>query len=478
MWRQGPARAAVLFLSLHTTSTISCASFSSTRKLSYALHPTGCTLSPLGPLVPTPREVRVEKLSNEVFAKGNVHLKNVETLSSLPEGLFSFPEVCFIGKPNVGKSTLISCLLHNARLGRASTVPGTTRLLQFFNVGDALLLVDTPGYGGWMGRRLSQKAADRANAFAILFRYLALRKSHNLRRVYWLMEASVHGPVSLQERDEDIRCFLAREQIPFSIVLTKIDRHYHYYAKERAAREAPSPIGSEKDGSPVDGSTLRQRLRRRLATPQEGIERNIAEIADFLGTDQVPILGVSANNRYPERCMNLTALQHDLVSYCAAQLRDEELNLPALQQLSYAPPTPEEIEAAQLQYPIESFIVPENNNLSLARMVQQHEEAKTALVARELERGRLTAKDMTALHLVDLRQLHASEAAVAQRRQEVEALPKRVVLLEERASAAPTKADPHGPPAAPATFRPRATLRDTSAGEEDRMAAALASTAG
>ncbi|KPI90141.1 hypothetical protein ABL78_0786 [Leptomonas seymouri] len=338
----------------------------------------------------------IERLSNDVFACGNKHLKNVETLTALPEGLHSFPEVCFIGKPNCGKSSLVSCLLHNARLGRAGAVCGTTRLLQFFNVGDALLLVDTPGYGGWRGRQLDQSLAERANAFSILFRYLALRNGGNLKRVYWLMEACSRSPMSFQSRDEEMLAFLSRERIPFSVILTKIDRHWRLYADQQ---RKTAVVG--RDGLVRPGHVRPEGTSHYCTTvPEEGVARNMREIFSFLGTDTVPVLGVSANRKQPARSRNIELLQHDIVYYCAQDLLPgEALTLTNLHRLSYAPPTADRIQEIQLRYPVESFVVPQDNNLSLARMVEQHEKMKARFIERRLSEARLTAKDVTACHL-------------------------------------------------------------------------------
>jgi len=59
----------------------------------------------------------------------------------------SIPEIAFVGRSNVGKSSLINTLLNRKRLARISTVPGKTRLINFFKINDRLSFVDLPGYG-------------------------------------------------------------------------------------------------------------------------------------------------------------------------------------------------------------------------------------------------------------------------------------------------------------------------------------------
>ncbi|KPA84931.1 putative mitochondrial hypothetical protein [Leptomonas pyrrhocoris] len=374
------------------------------------------------------RAEAIESFSNEVFGCGNKHLKNVETLTALPEGLHSFPEICFIGKPNCGKSSLISCLLHNARLGKAGATGGTTRLLQFFNVGDALLLVDTPGYGGWKWRKLDEPLAARANAFSILFRYLALRNGSNLKRVYWLMEASARSPVSFQPRDEEILAFLSRERIPFSVILTKIDRHWRLCADQQ---RKTAVIG--KDGLVHPGHVKPKGSSYCCTTlPEEGVARNMREVFGFLGTDTVPILGVSANREQPARSRNIEILQHDIAHYCTQDLLPGETpTLTNLRKLSYAPPSADRIQEIQLRYPVESFVVPQNNNLSLARMVEQHEEMKAHLLERHVSAGRLTAKEVAACHLGSVGDaVQAIEDETLQRSRLGDVIPSTTFLFE------------------------------------------------
>ena len=76
---------------------------------------------------------------------------NVKYLVSAPSSSSwpneDLPEFVFIGKSNVGKSTLINSLCNNSNICRVSSMPGRTRLLNFFDVNKELRLVDAPGYG-------------------------------------------------------------------------------------------------------------------------------------------------------------------------------------------------------------------------------------------------------------------------------------------------------------------------------------------
>lgn len=360
--------------------------------------------------------MKLQALANDVFSRGNVHLKNVKHLTALPEGLHSFPEVCFIGKPNVGKSSIISCLLHNGVLGRGGKFPGTTRLLKFFNVGDAIALVDTPGYGGWKTkkntptRRRQRLPAERAQGFAILFRYLALRhRGEGLKHVYWVMEANA-GPTCMrfQPRDEEILTFLQREGIPFSVILSKIDRHWRYYQECHSPekKKCKNQFQVDKKGIPqlsfgsptfpldlysksaenresvVEGSCDDVNQQNPYSFFEEGVRRNMKEIYDFLKTDKVPILGVSANRYQPQRCLYIDSLRYDLTYHCVSNLPEELWEYKNIHALSYAPPTADDLQDVQLKYPVESFVVPKDNNLSLAEMVRRHERGKARLLQR------------------------------------------------------------------------------------------------
>ena len=66
-------------------------------------------------------------------------------VEQLPD--FQLPEVAFVGRSNVGKSSLLNALVGQNKLARTSSKPGHTRQINFFNLDDTLMLVDVPGYG-------------------------------------------------------------------------------------------------------------------------------------------------------------------------------------------------------------------------------------------------------------------------------------------------------------------------------------------
>jgi GTP-binding protein len=80
-----------------------------------------------------------------LFARDVTFMLSVTSLASLPPA--GLPEVCFAGRSNVGKSSLINALTNRKGIARASNTPGRTRELNYFNVSDRLHVVDLPGYG-------------------------------------------------------------------------------------------------------------------------------------------------------------------------------------------------------------------------------------------------------------------------------------------------------------------------------------------
>ena len=80
-----------------------------------------------------------------LFSRSVTFMLSVVSMDKLPAP--NLPEVCFAGRSNVGKSTLINALTGQNHLARASNTPGRTRELNYFNVDDRIRLVDLPGYG-------------------------------------------------------------------------------------------------------------------------------------------------------------------------------------------------------------------------------------------------------------------------------------------------------------------------------------------
>jgi GTP-binding protein len=156
---------------------------------------------------PTADEIERGRL---LFAQGAEFLKGVVAMSGLPPA--DRPEVCFAGRSNVGKSSLINALTGRKALARASNTPGRTQEVNFFTLADRYL-VDLPGYGF-----AEAPKPVVAKWQALLKQYLQGRAS--LRRAFVLIDAR-HG---VKDVDEEILRLLDKAAVPFQAVLTKADK--------------------------------------------------------------------------------------------------------------------------------------------------------------------------------------------------------------------------------------------------------------
>jgi GTP-binding protein len=162
------------------------------------------------PEAPTPTEAEAET-GRLLFAGPVEFLKGVVAMAGLPPA--DRAEVCFAGRSNVGKSSLINALTGRKSLARASNTPGRTQEINFFTLGDQHYLVDLPGYG-------------YAEApVAIVERWQKLLKSYlagrpTLRRAFVLIDAR-HG---IKDVDQEIMGLLDKSAVTFQCVLTKIDK--------------------------------------------------------------------------------------------------------------------------------------------------------------------------------------------------------------------------------------------------------------
>jgi len=123
------------------------------------------------------------------------------------------PEYAFIGRSNVGKSSVINMLCNNQKLAKTSGTPGKTQLINHFLVNEEWYLVDLPGYGF---AKVSQR--DRNRWEQMIEHYL--RKRENLLNVFVLID-SRHEP---QQIDLKFIDQLGKWEVPFALVFTKSDK--------------------------------------------------------------------------------------------------------------------------------------------------------------------------------------------------------------------------------------------------------------
>lgn len=146
-----------------------------------------------------------------LFARPAEFMLSVVALKSLPDP--DLPEICFAGRSNVGKSSLINALTNQKGLARASNTPGRTRELNYFNLSDRLRMVDLPGYG------YAKASKSDIEVWTKLTRQF-LRGRAPLRRVFMLID-SRRG---IKVPDIEIMEMLDEAAVPYQIVLTKIDK--------------------------------------------------------------------------------------------------------------------------------------------------------------------------------------------------------------------------------------------------------------
>lgn len=161
----------------------------------------------LAPL-PTPED---EEAGRKLFAGPVDFLKGVVALSGLPTA--DRIEVCFAGRSNVGKSSLINALTNRKSLARTSNTPGRTQEINYFTLGEHGYLVDLPGYG------FAEAPVHVVKQWQDLLKsYLSGRAT--LRRAFVLIDMR-HG---IKKVDEEILGLLNRSAVTFQVVLTKADK--------------------------------------------------------------------------------------------------------------------------------------------------------------------------------------------------------------------------------------------------------------
>ncbi|NQV73004.1 YihA family ribosome biogenesis GTP-binding protein [bacterium] len=145
------------------------------------------------------------KIDHVVFAQGSTSLKNMPQEER--------PEVAFIGRSNVGKSSLINRLLKRKSLARTSSTPGKTQEINYYLVNDRFHVVDLPGFGY---ARVSK--AQRARWQKLIRSYLIAREQ--LKVVFQLID-SRHAPTEL---DREVILLMAESPAEHVILLTKADK--------------------------------------------------------------------------------------------------------------------------------------------------------------------------------------------------------------------------------------------------------------
>jgi GTP-binding protein len=162
-------------------------------------------------LLPDADDAAALEAGRHLFAQPCDFVFATGSLDMLPEA--GLPEICFAGRSNVGKSSLINALTGRRTLARTSNTPGRTQQLIFFDLGGRLRLVDMPGYG------YAEVPKEVREAWTAVIKGF-LRGRVPLKRALVLVDAR-HG---LKDSDKEMMKLLDGSGVAFQMVLTKADK--------------------------------------------------------------------------------------------------------------------------------------------------------------------------------------------------------------------------------------------------------------
>lgn len=157
----------------------------------------------------------------------------------------ALPEIIFIGRSNVGKSSLINALINRKNFAYTSKKPGYTRLLNYFAVDKTFYLVDAPGYGyAKIGKKADNKFDEMMNDY--------FSNNSNLAHIYLLLDARR----SLGVEDEEFIAFIRHHNLPFTLIFTKSDKLNQ--SEKSAARNVFKTLFGEESAKPLFTSSLKK----------------------------------------------------------------------------------------------------------------------------------------------------------------------------------------------------------------------------
>ncbi len=163
---------------------------------------------------------------NSLFSSECRFLAGATTFSQIP--FLKLPEVAFVGRSNVGKSSLINSLTGKST-ARVSKTPGRTQQINFFSLGNKISLVDLPGYGYAAVSKQMRMQWDN-----LILDYLRYRK--NLRRIFLLIDSKL----GIKQNDSEIMEILDTLGLVYQIVLTKSDKRSSNVTSDQILQSHPA----------------------------------------------------------------------------------------------------------------------------------------------------------------------------------------------------------------------------------------------
>ena len=198
--------------------------------------------------------------ANWLFAGECQFVAGAATEAQIPS--LPLPEIAFVGRSNVGKSSLVNALTGRKTLARVSGTPGCTRQINFFALREKLMLVDLPGYGYAKVSRSEVSGWSR-----MILNYLKGRR--NLHRICVLID-SRRG---LLEKDEKLMDILDEAAISYQVVLTKIDK---------ISQEKIKSLVDDVKASSKRHTALFPTVMMTSSQKKDGIEELRVELAQFV----------------------------------------------------------------------------------------------------------------------------------------------------------------------------------------------------
>ena len=156
---------------------------------------------------------------NIFFSKNNF-VGSFNEVSTIPNN--HLPECCFIGRSNVGKSSIINAVTKSKKLAKTSKTPGRTQSANLFEINKKINIIDLPGYGY---AKISKSKRDQLSY--LIENYLIKRE--NLLKIYVLVDCKV----GIKNIDIDIFDTITNSNKLYSIILTKVDKCADNFIKEQ-----------------------------------------------------------------------------------------------------------------------------------------------------------------------------------------------------------------------------------------------------